>query len=115
MLFRGLARKDDLGTGLDMLQQGRVYQIVVNHHIGELDALQATHRNQPGVARSCAHQIDFASGLHSWHCRAASSPSCSGCSFEPVTVLRDAFRPSKTPAIIRTPFPSITAWAAYGT
>ena len=55
-----LAHVDELGIGPAMLQQPLVGEIIVDHHVGLLDAVQALDRDEAGVAGPGADEVDFA-------------------------------------------------------
>ena len=86
VFFRHFARKDNFRIGSRMLQERRIHQIVVDDHLGELDAFQAAHRDQAGVARSRSHQIHFALLRHVRTCFAARSPKSAGLLIGPATI-----------------------------
>ena len=57
-----LAHKDALGAGRSRVQQGRIQQAVIDHHLGLLQAVQTLDGDKAGVAGAGAHQKNFA-----WH------------------------------------------------
>ena len=59
-----LAAEDDLCRPGGQPQQLRVYQRVVDHHVRPGQQLRSAHRQQPGVPRPCAYQIDRAFCFH---------------------------------------------------
>ena len=53
-----LAGIDDLRGGLAVIQQPLRHQMVVDHHIGLLERLQAFDGDQAGIPRTSANEID---------------------------------------------------------
>ena len=57
-----LAQANPLRFGGNMVQQLGGGQIVVQDHLGLLQAAHSAQRNQPGVSRTGSHQVNFAQG-----------------------------------------------------
>ena len=63
---RRLARVDALRRGWRVAKKFRIGQVVVNHHVGPLQALEAPEREQSGITRSRTNEIaDSLSGVGS--------------------------------------------------
>ena len=56
-----LAHVYDLGVGADVLQEARVYQAIVDHHLCRLQQSAAPNRNQLRVSGARSYQVDLAS------------------------------------------------------
>ena len=50
---------DSLARGTGMDEDARIDQIVEQNHVGAFQALHSPQRNQAGVSRSRANQIDL--------------------------------------------------------
>ncbi len=57
--FSGVDQLGVLGYVFEKLGSG---QVVIYHHLGPLDEFQPLHRDQGGVARACADEVDLAPG-----------------------------------------------------
>jgi hypothetical protein len=56
------SQADPLGIVADMPKNLRIGQIVVQHAVGALQALDGAQRDQAGIARSGADKEDFSAG-----------------------------------------------------
>ena len=58
VVVRGLAHADPLGPGRCEIKQTGDREPVVHHHLGRPQHLGAAHRQQPGITRTGANQVD---------------------------------------------------------